>query len=42
MVQLLINAGAKGDVVRGTRYKRAIDLAEQNGHVDVANLLKSA
>ena len=42
MVQLLIKAGANGDVVRGTGYKRAIDLAEQNGHAEVANLLKSA
>lgn len=39
-VQLLLNAGAVGDVMRGAGFKPAIGLAEKNGHYAVANLLK--
>lgn len=41
MVQLLLNAGAKGNVLRGMGFKYAIELAEQNNHSVVANLLKN-
>jgi ankyrin repeat protein len=41
-VQLLLNYGAKGDVARGKGFTRAIDLAEENGHSEVAKLLRSA
>ena len=41
-VPLLLEYGAKGDVVRKKGYTRAIDLAKENGHFDVANLLSSA
>jgi ankyrin repeat protein len=40
MVRLLLNAGAIGDVIHGTGFKRAIELAEENGHFAVANVLK--
>ncbi|KAH6620968.1 ankyrin repeat-containing domain protein [Chaetomium sp. MPI-SDFR-AT-0129] len=40
MVQLLLNAGAVGNVTRGLGFKPAIQLAEGNGHYAVANLLK--
>lgn len=41
-VQLLLNYGAKGDAVSGKGLERVIDLAEENGHSEVANLLRSA
>jgi ankyrin repeat protein len=41
MVQSLLNYGVIGDGMRGTGYKRAVDLAEENGHIEIANLLKS-
>jgi ankyrin repeat protein len=40
MVQLLLNAGAEGNVIRGTGFQYAIELAEENKHFAVANLLK--
>jgi ankyrin repeat protein len=42
MVQLLLSCGAKGDVVRKTGFKTAIELAEKNGHLVIANLLRAA
>ncbi len=41
MVRLLLNAGAKGDVTRGAGFQPAIELAEDNGHFAVANLLEA-
>jgi ankyrin repeat protein len=41
MVQLLLNAGAKGNVLRGTGFKYAIKLAEKNNHYAVASLLRN-
>jgi ankyrin repeat protein len=40
MVQLLLNAGATGDVTQTTGFELAIELAEENGHFAVARLLK--
>lgn len=40
MVQLLLNPGAMGNVSRGTGFKYAIELAEENGHFPIANMLK--
>lgn len=40
-VKMLLNAGAKGNVHRGTGFTDAIELAEENGHFAVANLLKN-
>jgi hypothetical protein len=38
MVQLLLNAGAKGDVIGKTVFKRAIEFAEKNRHFAIAQL----
>ena len=40
MVQFLLNARAKGGVV--WEIRRAIQLAEENNHFAVANLLRAA
>jgi hypothetical protein len=42
MVQLLLNAGATGNVSGGTGFKDAIELAENNGYSVIADLLKIA
>jgi ankyrin repeat protein len=41
-VQLLLNYGAKGDVVRGKGFKTAIELAEKSGHSEIVKLLRFA
>jgi ankyrin repeat protein len=41
-VQLLLNYGATGDYVVANGFKKAIDLAERNGHVEIVNMLRSA
>jgi ankyrin repeat protein len=41
MVQLLLNAGAKGDVTGKTGFKRAIELAEKNRHFAIAQVLRA-
>ncbi|KEZ43254.1 Uncharacterized protein SAPIO_CDS4950 [Scedosporium apiospermum] len=41
MVQVLLNAGAVGDVLDNTGFKKAIDLARGCGHVEVAELLEA-
>jgi ankyrin repeat protein len=41
MVQLLLNAGAKGDVASGKGFERAIELAKKEGHYAVAGLLEA-
>jgi ankyrin repeat protein len=41
-VQLLLNYGATGDVAAEKGFKKAIDLAEENGHTEIVNMLKSA
>jgi len=40
-VKMLLNAGAKGNLQLGTGFEYAIELAEENGHFAVANLLKT-
>ena len=40
-VKMLLNAGAKGNVNLGIGFEYAIELAEENGHFAVANLLKT-
>jgi ankyrin repeat protein len=40
LMNRLLNAGAMGNVFRGTGFQYAIALAEENGHSAVANLLK--
>jgi hypothetical protein len=42
MVQLLLNAGAKGDVGRGNGFAKAIELANKEGHFAIASLLEAA
>jgi ankyrin repeat protein len=42
MVQLLLNAGAKGDVGRGKGFTKAIELANKEGHFAIASLLEAA
>ncbi|EEU44931.1 uncharacterized protein NECHADRAFT_85166 [Fusarium vanettenii 77-13-4] len=41
MVQFLLNAGARGNVLNGTGFKYAIELATENEHFAIANLLKN-
>jgi len=41
MVQVLLNAGAVGDVLDNTGFKKDIDLARGCGHVEVAELLET-
>ncbi|UPK95080.1 hypothetical protein LCI18_006015 [Fusarium solani-melongenae] len=41
MVWFLLNAGARGNVLNGTGFKFAIELATQNEHFAIANLLKN-
>ncbi|KAM6521887.1 hypothetical protein FALCPG4_011589 [Fusarium falciforme] len=41
MVQFLLNAGARGNMLNGTGFKRAIELATKNEHFAIANLLKN-
>jgi ankyrin repeat protein len=41
-VQLLLNYGATGGVVWGKGLKKAKDLAEENGHTEIAKMLRSA
>lgn len=41
MVQFLLNAGARGNVLNGKGFERAIELATKNEHFAIANLLKS-
>lgn len=41
MVQLLLNANAKGEGEGKSGYDTAVELAEENGHFAVAELLKS-
>ncbi|KAI8659923.1 hypothetical protein NCS56_01210600 [Fusarium sp. Ph1] len=41
MVQFLLNAGARGNVLNGKGFKRAIELATKNEHFAIANLLKN-
>jgi ankyrin repeat protein len=41
-VQLLLNYSATGDYVVANGFKKAIDLAEKNGHVEIVNMLRSA
>ncbi|KAF8851274.1 ankyrin [Acephala macrosclerotiorum] len=38
-VQLLLNYGATGDVVAEKGFKGAIDLAQENGHTEIVNIL---
>ncbi|KAK0617014.1 ankyrin repeat-containing domain protein [Immersiella caudata] len=40
-VKMLLNAGAKGNLELGTGFEYAIELAEENGHFAVANMLKT-
>ncbi|KAK4446190.1 ankyrin [Podospora aff. communis PSN243] len=40
-VKMLLNAGARGNLELGTGFDYAIELAEENGHFAVANLLKT-
>ncbi|KAL8310357.1 hypothetical protein RB597_010277 [Gaeumannomyces tritici] len=40
MVRFLLNCGAKGDTLSGTGFQSAITFAEENGHFEVANLLR--
>jgi len=40
MVQLLLNHGANGGV-RGEGYGKAVELAQENGHSEIAALLSS-
>ena len=40
-VKMLLNAGAKGNLQLRTGFEYAIELAEENGHFVVANLLKT-
>jgi ankyrin repeat protein len=41
IVQLLLNAGAKGVVIRKTGFEMAIELAEKNRHFAIAQLLRA-
>ncbi|KAI8714822.1 hypothetical protein NCS52_01203100 [Fusarium sp. LHS14.1] len=41
MVQFLLNAGARGNVLNGKGFERAIELATKNEHFAIANLLKN-
>lgn len=41
MVQLLLNAGARSEEEGGSGYDRAIELAEENGHYAIVELLKN-
>ncbi|KAL2677287.1 hypothetical protein Neosp_011056 [[Neocosmospora] mangrovei] len=41
MVQFLLNAGARGNVLNGRGFERAIELATENEHFAIANLLKN-
>jgi ankyrin repeat protein len=40
MVQMLLNAGSRGNVYGNVGFKRAIELAEGNRHFAVAKLLR--
>ncbi|KAI1284287.1 ankyrin repeat-containing domain protein [Xylaria sp. FL0933] len=40
MVKMLLNAGATGDVVDGKGFEKAIKLAKENDHLEVARLLE--
>jgi ankyrin repeat protein len=40
-VKMLLNAGAMGNLELGTGFEYAIELAEENGHFAVANLLRT-
>ncbi|KAI0814655.1 ankyrin repeat-containing domain protein [Xylaria sp. FL0064] len=40
MVKILLNAGATGDVVEGKGFEKAMKLAKENGHSEVARLLE--
>lgn len=42
IVQMLLNAGACADSTKSHRFKEAIELARENGHFVVANLLERA
>ena len=42
MVQMLLNAGARGDSTKAHRFGRAMELARINGHFAVAKLLEQA
>jgi hypothetical protein len=42
MVQFLLNAGAKGNVSRGTGFEYAIKLATEGDHMVIVDILKEA
>jgi ankyrin repeat protein len=41
-VQLLLNAGARGNVFHRTGFEYAIELAEENGHFAIADVLRTS
>jgi hypothetical protein len=41
MVKLLLNAGAKSEAEGQSKYDRAIELAEENGHYYMRGLFKT-